>query len=94
MGFEFLQSNTWRLITFGITITFGFAFIINRTRREPDAQTSNRQAAGWVMILGSLAIAIGLNIWVFVSFGGLAGVASIVLSLIAAGILVILSCRD
>ncbi|WP_173178979.1 hypothetical protein [Desulfosarcina ovata] len=94
MDYDFFQSNAWRLITFGMAATSGFAFIINRTRRQPDAQAANRQVAGWIMILASLAIAIGLGIRSFSSFGSLAGGVSVVLALVAAGFIVMIAGRD
>ena len=94
MDLEFVHSNTWRLITFGMAAAAGFAFIINRTRRQPDAQQPNRQAAGWVMILLSLGVVVGLGGWVFSSFGSAAAASSLVLAAIAGGLLVLLAGRD
>ena len=94
MEFEFIHSNAWRLITFGMAVASGFAFIINRTRRQPDAQAPNRQAAGWIMILVSLGVTVGLAVWAFSSFGSAAGAASLVLALLAGGLLVLLTGRD
>ncbi|MDC8450873.1 MAG: hypothetical protein LV473_21315 [Nitrospira sp.] len=72
----------------------GFAFLINRTRRQPDAQLPNRQAAGWIMILVSLGITIALGARVLSSFGSTAGVASLVLAVLAGGLFVLLAGRD
>jgi len=94
MEFKFISSNAWRLITFGMAAAAGFAFIINRARCQPDAQAQNRQVSGWIMIVLSIAIVVGLCVWVFTGFGFVAGFASLVLSIMAGGLLVLLAGRD
>lgn len=94
MDLEFIHSNAWRLMTFGMAAAVGFAFLINRTRRQPDAQLPNRQAAGWIMILVSIAVTIALGVRVFSSFGPTAGAASLVLAVLAGGLLVLLAGHD
>jgi len=90
---EYLGSNAWRLHTFGIAATLGFAYIINRARRGADAQLPHRQAAGWVLIYASLIAALALLIDTFRLFGLFGGVLSLAAGMMAAGILVILSGR-
>jgi len=82
------------LHTFGIAATLGFAFIINRARHGADAQLPNRQAAGWVLISVSLLVCIGVFINTVRLFGLAGTVTSLVLAVLAAGILVLLSGRE
>jgi FtsH-binding integral membrane protein len=91
---EFLKSNSWRLHTFGIAATLGFAFIINRIRRGEDAQLPNRQAAGWVLISVSLLVCLALIIDTARLFGLAGALVSLVLAVLAAGILVLFSGKD
>jgi len=91
---DFFKSNSWRLHTFGIAATLGFAFIINRARRGADAQLPHRQAAGWVLISISLIVCVALIIDTVRLFGLTGTLPSLVLAVLAAGILVLLSGRD
>ena len=91
--FEFLSETGWRLMALGIGAALGFAYIINRTRLEPDAQMPNRQAAGWILILLSLLVAVALGVWVLMSYGGQAGAAALVGALVLGGLLVLLAGR-
>jgi len=91
---DFFKSNSWRLHTFGIAATLGFAFIINRARRGADAQLPNRQAAGWVLISVSLIVCVALIIDTVRLFGLTGTLQSLILAVLAAGILVLLSGKD
>jgi hypothetical protein len=92
-GFTFVSESGWRLMTLGIGATVGFAYIINRTRLEPDAQRPNRQVAGWILIFLSLLVAALLGIWVFSLYGVAGGVAALLGSVVLGSVLVLLAGR-
>jgi len=90
---DFLKSNSWRLHTFGIAAALGFAFIINHVRHGADAQLPNRQAASWVLISVSLIVCVAVIIDTVRLFGLAGTLASLVLAVLASGILILLSGR-
>jgi drug/metabolite transporter (DMT)-like permease len=92
--FEIIKSVSWRLHTFGIAAALGFACIINRIRRQPDAQLPHRQTAGWIMICAALALTLILLIDTFRTSGFTGGIASLIVAVFVAFILVILAGRE
>jgi hypothetical protein len=91
---DFLKSDSWRLHTFAIAATLGFAFLINRTRQGADAQLPNRQAVGWALLSLSLTVCIAVIIDTVRIFGFAGTLVALVLAALTAGVLVLLSGRD
>jgi hypothetical protein len=91
MNVNFIYEIAWRFMTLTMAAAAGFAFIINRIRREPDAQLPNRQAAGWFLILASIGSSIALEISVFYWFGYAAAIASLFVAVLGGGLFVLLA---
>ena len=88
---DFFSSILWRYLTFGISASIGFSFIISHFKASPDAQTHSRQSAGTILIFFSWIIAIVLTILTFYHTGALGGFTALIIAPIAAATIVVIA---